>query len=143
MKGKINYSWTFFVLFLGFSFLVMPGENRELLKKIGREGIQNKLPNGDYFIYSFSEKPKIGTTIVVIKFFNRDNFQITGYDVQGRSDMPSMGGAHNSGWKKFIVNKMNNYLLPVDIVMRGEWEIRLKIQKDNLEMLQGYINFEI
>jgi hypothetical protein len=85
----------------------------------------------DYtFVYDFDKTPKMGTSILRIKLFDGKGDKATDLEILGRSDMPSMSGAHDSGDVPFKLNKKGVYLLPVNIVMPGEWEIRLIFLKD-------------
>ncbi len=56
--------------------------------------------------------------------------------------MPSMK-SHDSGDIAFQTNNKQDYLLPVNVVMRGNWEVRLKILKADKEVLSGNIEFKI
>jgi hypothetical protein len=96
-----------------------------------------------YFIYKFSEKPKMGTVILVIQVFNKNGDQLTPFLIKGRSDMPSMSGAHDSGDQEFKLNKKNDYLLPVNIVMPGGWEVRLTFLQDGKPLFYGSLTFDV
>lgn len=43
-----------------------------------------------YFTYKFSEKPKMGTVILIVQVFDKKGDQLTPFTIKGRSDMPSM-----------------------------------------------------
>ncbi len=96
-----------------------------------------------YFTYKFSEKPKMGTVILVIQVFNKNGDKLAPYLIKGRSDMPSMKGAHDSGDQEFKLNKRNDYLLPVNIVMPGDWEVRLTLLKDGKPLFYGSLTFAV
>ena len=96
-----------------------------------------------YFTYKFSEKPKMGTVILVIQVFNKNGDKLTPFLIKGRSDMPSMRGAHDSGDQEFKLNKKNDYLLPVNIVMPGGWEVRLTFLKDGKPVFYGSLTFDV
>jgi hypothetical protein len=57
--------------------------------------------------------------------------------------MPSMRGAHDSGDVDFKLNKKNDYLLPVNIVMPGDWEVRVTFLKDGKPVFHGGITFDV
>lgn len=100
--------------------------------------------NDDYdFRYEFSEKPKMGTIILKIQVFNKKGKQVVPYLIAGRADMPSMQGAHDSGEVEFKLNKRNDYLLPVNVVMPGDWEIRVVMKLNGLEVYHGVIRFDV
>jgi hypothetical protein len=96
-----------------------------------------------YFTYKFSEKPKMGTVILVIQVFNKNGDKLTPFLLKGRSDMPSMSGAHDSGDQEFKLNKKNDYLLPVNIAMPGGWEVRLTFLKDGKPVFYGSLTFDV
>jgi hypothetical protein len=96
-----------------------------------------------YFTYKFSEKPKMGTAILVVQVFNKNGDKLTPFLIKGRSDMPSMRDAHDSGDQEFKLNKKNDYLLPVNIVMPGDWEVRLTFLKDGKPLFYGSLTFDV
>ena len=57
--------------------------------------------------------------------------------------MPSMRGAHDSGEVPFKLNKKGDYLLPVNVVMPGEWEVKLVFMKDKEPVFRGRITFKV
>lgn len=95
------------------------------------------------FTYKFSEKPKMGTVILVVQVFNKNGDKLAPFLIKGRSDMPSMRGAHDSGDQEFKLNKKNDYLLPVNIVMPGGWEVRLTFLKDGKPVFYGSLTFDV
>lgn len=96
-----------------------------------------------YFTYRFSEKPKMGTVILKVQVFDKSGTQATPYLIKGRSDMPSMQGGHDSGDVEFKLSRKNDYLLPVNIVMPGDWEVRLTLEKDGTPVFYGRVNFRV
>jgi hypothetical protein len=100
--------------------------------------------NDDYvFTYEFSQKPQMGTVILIIKVYDKKGTQVVPFAVSGRTDMPSMRGAHDSGEVAFRTNRVNNYLLPVNIVMPGDWEVRVTFSLNNTAVFYGSIRFDI
>jgi hypothetical protein len=57
--------------------------------------------------------------------------------------MPSMSGAHDSGEVQFKLNRKGDYLLPVDIVMPGQWEIRLVFSSKKEVIFRGSFKFDV
>jgi len=57
--------------------------------------------------------------------------------------MPSMGRTHDSGEVLFKLNKKGDYLLPVNIVMPGEWEVKLSFSKDKRVIYRGSFKFNV
>jgi hypothetical protein len=96
-----------------------------------------------YFIYGFDRTPKMGTAILKIQLFDKDGKQVTDLDIIGQSDMPSMRGAHDSGEVAFKLNKKGDYLMPVNIVMPGDWEVRLAFSRNKVVIFRGRVVFGV
>jgi hypothetical protein len=96
-----------------------------------------------FIVYGFSERPKMGTVILKIQVFDKGGNKVTPLTIQGRSGMPSMPGHHDSGEVDFKLSRKNDYLLPVDIVMPGDWEVRLTFKKDGKTIFYGRVNFDV
>jgi hypothetical protein len=54
-----------------------------------------------------------------------------------------MRGAHETGDRYFKLSRNGDYLLPIDIVMPGDWEIRLTILKDGKVIFRGSYQFDV
>jgi hypothetical protein len=104
-----------------------------------------KYPIGEqyYFIYAFDKRPQMGTIIMKIQVFTKDGKQDTSLEISGDTDMPSMKGAHSSGNQLFKTNKKGDYLLPVNVVMPGEWEVVLNFLKDKKPIFTGSVRFNV
>jgi hypothetical protein len=113
-------------------FAAMPAPG----KKVPLEG-------GGYLIYGFDKKPKLGTVILKVEVFTADGKKDTSLEILGDSDMPSMRGAHATGDQPFKISNKGDYLLPVDIVMPGDWEIRLTLKKDGQVIFRGSHQFDV
>lgn len=99
---------------------------------------------GDYyFIYGFEKRPKLGTAILKIQLYSKEGKRDTSLVITGNSGMPSMRGHHDSGDVPFKLNKKRDYLLPVNVVMPGEWEVRLTFTKDKQVIFTGGIHFDV
>ena len=96
-----------------------------------------------YFTWEFDKSPKIGTVILVVKLFDRNGNRLNDMQITGRTDMPLMRGAHDSGDVALKLNRAGNYLLPVDIVMPGKWEVRLTFSKGGTAVFFGRIVFDV
>ena len=96
-----------------------------------------------YFTWEFDRVPKMGTSILVIKLHDKDGKRISDLAVTGRSDMPEMRGAHDSGEVAFKTNKAGDYLLPVNAVMPGDWEVRLTFSRNGVVIFRGRIGFNV
>lgn len=96
-----------------------------------------------YFVYNFDKRPQMGTIIMKIQVFTKDGKQDTSFEITGDADMPSMKGAHSSGNQLFKMNKKGDYLLPVNVVMPGEWEVVLNFLKDKKPIYTGSVRFNV
>jgi len=96
-----------------------------------------------YFKWKWDKKPKLGTAILIVQLFDKKNTRIKDWEITGVSDMPSMRGAHASGEVFFLPNKKHDYLLPVNVVMPGEWEVKLVFYKDKEPFYRGRILFKV
>jgi hypothetical protein len=105
-------------------------------KKVPMEG-------GYYLIYGFDKKPKLGTAIMKIEIFNEQGKKDTSFEAKADTGMPSMKGAHETGERGFSVSKKGDYLLPIPIVMPGDWEMRLTILKEGKVVFRGRYNFDV
>ena len=105
-------------------------------------GERNELPGGGWFTWKFAEKPKLGTMIVKVQVFNAEGKQETTCALVGESGMPSMP-YHDSGPVKFQLNKKGDYLLPVDVVMPGEWAVVIRVRRNAKELYAGKVLFNI
>jgi hypothetical protein len=110
----------------------MPGPDKKVL--IGKDY---------YFIYGFDKKPKMGIVIMKVELYSRDGKKETLLEVKADVGMPSMRGAHETGDRYFKLSRNGDYLLPIDIVMPGDWEIRLTILKDGKVIFRGSYQFDV
>ena len=95
-----------------------------------------------YFTYKFDKKPKMGTSVVKVMIFNKQNKQVKDWEIMGWFGMPSMAGAHDSE-AAFKQAKNGEYRLPVNIVMPGEWEVRMTFLKDKKIVHKGCFKFKV
>lgn len=104
-----------------------------------------KVPVGDgyYLIYGFDKKPKLGTVIMKVEIFTAEDKKVTSFEVKADAGMPSMRGAHETGERPFTLSKKGDYLLPINIVMPGDWEIRLTVTKSGKVIFRGRYNFNV
>lgn len=97
----------------------------------------------NYFTWEFDKTPKMGTAILIVKLYDKDGQRVSDLAVTGRSDMPSMRGAHDSGEVAFKLNKAGDYLLPVSVVMPGDWEVRLTFSRNGIVIFRGRVAFDV
>jgi len=95
------------------------------------------------FTWEFDKTPKMGTSILIIKLSDKDGKRVSDLAVSGRADMPSMRGAHDSGEVAFKTNKAGDYLMPVNVVMPGEWEVRLTFSRNGIVIFRGRLTFKV
>ncbi len=114
------------------AFPSMPGPGKKV-----------SIGNDYYFVYGFDKKPKLGTMIMKVEVFTRDGKKDTSFEVKADSGMPSMKGAHESGDRSFKLSKKGDYLLPIDIVMPGDWEVRFTFIKDGKVIFRGSYQFNV
>ena len=94
--------------------------------------------------YRFVKRPQMGTIILRVQVFNADKKQVKPFEITGEFGMPSMRGAHDSGVQPFKTNVKGDYLLPVSVVMRGEWEVKLVFaDKDKKPVYCGVFKFSV
>jgi hypothetical protein len=108
-------------------------------------GPGKKVPvgSGHYVIYGFDKKPKLGTIIMKVEVFTKEGKKDISLEVKADAGMPSMKGAHETGDRPFKLSKRGDYLLPIDIVMPGDWEIRLTLLKDGKVVFRGSYQFDV
>jgi hypothetical protein len=95
-----------------------------------------------YFTYNFDKKPKMGPAVLKVQLFAKGGKRETGWEVVGKSGMPSMSGAHDAELA-FKLNKKGDYLLPVNFVMPGEWEVRLSFKKGGKILYLGTFKLNV
>jgi len=108
-----------------------------------KPGEKISLDASTYFTYGFTKRPKLGLPIMKVEIFNRDGKRDTSYIVSGDADMPSMRGAHSTGFKVFSISATGLYLLPVSITMPGDWEIKFTFVKKGKAVFRGAYLFSI
>ncbi len=97
----------------------------------------------NYFVYEFDKTPKMGTAILKILLYDKAGNRVTELDITGESGMPAMKGAHDSGEVAFKLNKKGDYLLPVNVVMPGDWEVRLTFSRNKIVVFRGRLTFGV
>jgi hypothetical protein len=112
-------------------------------KSLPKPGERIPIGPDHYFVYAFSSRAKLGTVVMRVEIFNRDGRRDTSFVVKGEVDMPSMRGAHKTGNKEFSLSAKGVYLLPVSLVMPGDWEFRFTFEKDGKTVMLGAYQFEV
>ena len=98
-----------------------------------KQGKKNALDKEYYFTYSFDQRPVLGTLIVKVQVFDKNNKQASSFSVKGLMRMPEMQSMGDSGWLTFRKNKKGDYLSPYDLAMPGKYELELIFNKAGKE----------
>lgn len=112
-------------------------------QQLPKPGEKISLDADHYFTYGFTKPPKLGTAIMRVEIFTRDGVGDTSFVVKGDADMPSMRGAHSSGETDFSLSAKGAYLLPLRLVMPGDWEVRLTFGKKGKTVFRGAYLFDL
>lgn len=138
---KISRPLVFSVIFL-LAALAWPQEpSAELI--VLKPGERFAVSDGIYGKWEFNQKPQIGMVILKVQLFDKNNMKISTLAITGDSGMPSMAGAHDSGDVPFKLNKAQNYLLPVNVVMPGDWQVKLIFSQGEKVLLRAAIRFDV
>jgi hypothetical protein len=140
--------WSLIVFITGLSVppIVCPAPSptgKCIYQPLLKPGEKISLDANTYFTYGFTKRPKLGLPIMKVEVFNRDGKRDTSYIVSADADMPSMRGAHSTGYKVFSISARGLYLLPVSISMPGDWEIKFTFVKKGKEVFRGAYLFSI
>ncbi|MDR2429036.1 MAG: hypothetical protein LBD62_04445 [Candidatus Margulisbacteria bacterium] len=99
------------------------------------------------FQYEFPKKPRLGTAVLKILVYDTQSQlseqRSSNLTILGSYDMPSMRGHHASPPQPIKTNRLGDYLFPVDLVMRGEWEIVLSFQENGQEIYSGVVLLKV
>jgi hypothetical protein len=120
-----------------------PQNQEPVFLELAKSGKKCWIGEVNYFTWEFDKTPKMGMSVLIIKLFDRDGKRVTDLAIGGRSDMPSMRGAHDSGEVAFKNNRAGDYLLPVNVVMPGDWEVRLTFSRNGIVIFRGRIAFDV
>ena len=110
---------------------------------VPRQGVKNYMSDNEYFLYSFDKKPSLGMVILKVEVYDKSDKKVTGYNLTGTSGMPSMKGAHDSGPTPFERNSKGAYLLPVNVVMPGDWTVEIAISNGPQDVYKNTISFSV
>ncbi len=119
------------------------GQGEPVFPDLPKSGKKCWIGEVNYFTWEFDKTPKMGTSILIIKLHDKDGKRVADLAVSGRSEMPEMRGAHDSGEVAFKTNKAGDYLLPVNVVMPGGWEVRLTFSRNGVVIFRGRITFDV
>lgn len=108
-----------------------------------KAGRKITLATGHYFTFGFEKQPKLGNAIMRVELFTPAGQRDRSFVLKGDADMPSMRGVHSAGNRTFAISAKGVYLMPVELVMPGDWEFRLIIEKDGKTLFRGAYLFDI
>ena len=120
-----------------------PQGQEPMFQDLPKSGKKCWIGEVNYFTWEFDKTPKMGTAILIVKLYDKDGKRVSDLAVAGRSDMPSMRGAHDSGEVAFKLNKAGDYLLPVSVVMPGDWEVLLTFSRNGIVIFRGRVAFDV
>ncbi len=120
-----------------------PAANGSEFATLTKPGTKVPLGKEHYFTYGFTQAPKLGNAVMRVEVFTQDGKRDRSFAVFGDADMPSMRGAHSSGRKAFALSNKGAYLLPVQLVMPGDWEIRFTFEKNGASVFRGAYLFDL
>jgi hypothetical protein len=145
---RILVLWSVIAFSLGVSVLpsvsaASSSTAKVVYQPVPKPGEKIALDADSYFTYGFEKPPKLGMAIMRVEIFNRDGKRDTSFVIRGDADMPSMRGAHSSGDKDFSLSAKGVYLLPVRLVMPGDWEIRFTFVKKGKTVFRGAYLFDL
>ena len=138
---KISRPLVFTAIFL-LAALAWPQEPSEEITVL-KPGERFAVSDGIYGKWEFNQKPQIGMVILKIQLFDKNDVKISTLAITGDSGMPSMSGHHDSGDVPFKLNKAQNYLLPVNVVMPGDWQVKLIFSQGEKVLLRAAIRFDV
>lgn len=108
-----------------------------------RAGEKLWIDRDHYIVGNLDKAAKIGNNIFIVEIFDKNHQRLVDYAVKGQSDMPSMRGAHDSGVKSFALSNKGKFLLPVAVVMPGDWAVHFTISKDDKVIFNGVFFFNV
>ena len=120
-----------------------PGAEEPIFAELPGPGKTCRIGDAYTFAYEFDKTPKMGMVILKVRLFDRAGERTTELGLTGRADMPSMRGAHDTGDVAFRLNKKGDYLLPINLVMPGDWEVRLVFRKGDEIVFRGALKFDV
>lgn len=108
-----------------------------------KPGEKINIDAGHYLTYGFDKPPRLGMAIMRVEIFSRDGKRDTSFTVKGDADMPSMRGAHSAGEKAYSISAKGLYLMPVRLVMPGDWEVTFTLIKNGKTVYRGAYLFDL
>jgi hypothetical protein len=133
----------FFATLLFFVAAALPLHAEDKYEPLPGEGKKIAIGSDYSFVYKFAQKPQLGITILKVEVADKDGKKDSSLKITSDSGMPSMPGHHDSGEVAFKLNKEGDYVTPVDVVMPGDWAVKLVFRKDDKVLYRGILKFDI
>lgn len=113
-------------------------------QKLPGPGKRVAIGDNYYFSFNFDKTPKVGVVVLKVQVYSNikkgarvKDFEITG--LSGRVSREDAGLAEG----QFKLNRLGDYLLPVNFTAKGDWEVRLILRKDGKPMYYGLIAVKV
>jgi hypothetical protein len=119
--------------------------SKEIVNVVTLPGYGKKawLDKDTYMVYTFAKKVKMGANTLKVNIFNRDKKLVTNYQVLVSYDMPSMKGMHATKDQPMQINTKGTYLLPLNFVMPGVWQVDLQFMMDKKTISKGSFTLKV
>lgn len=103
-------------------------------------GYGKRVDIGDnyYFTYRFDKTPKVGVVVLKVRVHSniKKGARVKDFEITGLSGLISRKGVGLTEGQ-FKLNRMGDYLLPINLSSHGEWEVRLVFRKDGKDLYYG------
>lgn len=107
-------------------------------QKLPGAGKRVNIGDNYYFTYRFDKTPKVGVVVLKVQVHSniKKGAREKDFEIIGLSGLTSSEGAGLTEGK-FKLNRLGDYLLPINFPSRGEWEVRLVFKKDGKGLYYG------
>jgi hypothetical protein len=115
-----------------------------VFQKLPGAGKRVDIGDNYYFTYRFDKTPKIGVVVLKVQVFSniKKGARVKDFEITGLSGLASREGAGLTGGQ-FKLNRLGDYLLPINFSSRGEWEVRLGFKKDGKDLYYGRFSLKV
>jgi hypothetical protein len=98
----------------------------------------------DYYVkYTWQKKPKIGTTLLFMEVYSKTDKIVKDLNITANAYMPSMRGAHDTGDLPMKLNKKGKYVIDVNFMMAGAWELDINFTRTGKPVSNAVIKVNI
>ena len=98
----------------------------------------------DYYVeYDWNKTPKIGTSILSVKVFDKSKKPVTDLAITADVNNTSQKDTKATGDIALKPNKKGEFIVPVNFVSQGNWEIQLRFAKGDKALSNASIRVEI